>query len=288
MLSLLLLLSSSPSSYLVPSSPWVVVHGQILEDVVGVLPPPSSSSSSLTTTNATISGIAFYDQNANGIRDPENAFEMGIIDVSVWLFSCDSNSDAFPLLQMTETDEEGDYVFENIEVMDGRTYYVNVQPPRWYALTPVSTWEEVGSTTTATGEEESVVATKSSVDPSTGNTPCFELTSMNATDDGGSGGIGRIVNVGLVLNVDPGDLALDVPTNAPAGGSTAIGTVAPSPPPPPSSTDDPCPSPFCNGEVPIDVIADGSSSPPRSVNPRSTQFPPPSLETSTALMHRRP
>jgi hypothetical protein len=210
------------------------------------------------------------------MRDSEN--ELGLLDVSVWLFSCDASGDAFPLLRMTETDLGGFYAFENIDVVNGGPYYVNVQPSGWYALTPTYAWEDVGLTSTiaaTSGEEGSVIV--SNVDPSTGNTPCFELVPVNATDDGGGSefsGIGRIVNVGLVLrNVDDtgGDSVPDVPTNAPVvGASTAIGTVAPSPPPPPS-----CPSPFCIGEVPIDVVVDGSSSPPRSVKRGQHCYPPP-------------
>ncbi|KAL3823041.1 hypothetical protein ACHAXA_005229 [Cyclostephanos tholiformis] len=272
--TLMLLLSSSHFPCRFSYSPWGV-HGQTttFDDVVGIPPPPSSSSS---TTTSTIVGFAFYDHDADGTYDPDYPFGGGIVDVSVWLFSCDPNSDAFPLLQMTTTDAGGNYIFEDIEVGDGTAYYVNVQPPGWYALTPVFTWEEEE-------DEESMTTIKSEVDPSTGNTPCFELTSMDGNDDdGGIGGIGRIVNFGLVFDVDPGDLDLDVPTAAPAVGSTTIGTVAPSPP---SSVGDTCPSPFCDQEVPVVIVVDGSSgapSAPPSFVP-STHIPSvvPSLSPST-------
>ena len=63
-------------------------------------------------------------------------------DVPVWLFSCDPGGDVFPLLRTTETDGGGGYSFGSLEVGDGRSYYVNVQPPSWFALTPA--WEGGG------------------------------------------------------------------------------------------------------------------------------------------------
>ena len=211
------------------------VDVEALEDLFAALPPPPSPSSTAATAATappTISGLAFFDLDADGVRGADAVLEYGVGDVPVWLFSCDPGDDVFPLLQTTKTDGGGYYSFGSLHAGDGRSYYVNVQPPSWYALTPA--WG--GGEVDAKDDADIIV---SAVNPSTGNTPCFELTTY-----------ATIVNFGLVFDVvmqPTTDLASGVPPT----------TDDPASPPPSSPSKGPSASPVEEVDVSRSVVVFG-------------------------------
>lgn len=157
---------------------------------------------------AVVSGVAFLDSNADGKHNTDTTTEKGVGGTSIWLFSCDAADNyfsgsstsipTFPLLKTTETNTLGQYTFNNIIANNVNQYYINVQTPGWYTSTPQ--WDETAMTVIVEDEGGIIVGGipgVNSVDPNTGNTPCFVLQPNEE----------RIVDIGLVFDV-PSDLVI--------------------------------------------------------------------------------
>ena len=123
---------------------------------------------------SSIGDLVFIDDNENGVKDQS---EPGIVNVPVFLYSCDDN-----LVAQTVTDDYGNYLFAGLDPGD---YYVKVTKPSGYFFT-----------TQNAGNDDEL---DSDVDQITGKTACITLgqNENNLTVDAGlyqpTSGIGDFV-----------------------------------------------------------------------------------------------
>jgi hypothetical protein len=197
----------------------------------------SLAQNSDSSGSAVISGVVFLDSNADGTHDntDDNDNEKGVGGISIWLFSCDtidtyfdsvvggssSNNNIptlFPLLKTTETNTLGQYTFNTDQAAglllanNVNQYYINVQTPGWYTVSP--TWDETAMTVVVVDGTEIIggMTGVNAVDPTTGNTPCFVLQPNE----------NRIVGIGLVFDV-PSDLVIGTSMSPTATPTTVVG-----------------------------------------------------------------